>query len=113
MLLSVAPTNPFVVVSMLVILFGFLIHLISTIWFFVRYRGQQRVWYLKADAFSKIYTNSLFLSLFVCLSLFLKYVGQLNWITFIVLIVFLAGGYFVTVRGEKNVDNSRISSLRD
>lgn len=112
MFLAVAPVNPLVVAIMLIVLFGFLIHLISTIWFFVRFRGQQRVWYLKADAFSKIYTKSLFLSLFFCLTLFLQYVEQLNWITFVVLVVFLIVGYWVTVRGEKQAKPS-VGSIRD
>lgn len=102
MFLAVAPINPLVVALMLIVLFGFLIHFISTIWFFVRFRGQQRVWYLKAEAFSKIYTKSLFLSLFICLTLFLQYVGQLNWVTFTVLVVFLIVGYWFTARSEKD-----------
>jgi predicted membrane channel-forming protein YqfA (hemolysin III family) len=99
---SIAPSNPLIVGLFIFSLFCFLLFLLSTIWFLVSYRGQQRVWYLKTEEFAVIYRKSLFVSLFISLSLFLKYVGQLNWLTGGVLAALLVISYVFMVRFEKN-----------
>ena len=70
-------------------------------WFLILYKNEVRVWYLKDDAFDSIYKKSTFLSLGIVLSLLLKYLGQLNGITFVVLIILLLGYYLFSEKMGK------------
>jgi len=94
--LKYAPSNPLIVGAFLFVLLVFLLHLFSIIWFITKFRGQQRVWYLKIEDFNSIYAKSLYLSLFISLFLFLKYIHQLNYISVGMLIIVLGGGYYTS-----------------
>ena len=89
------------IVLFLIILFVLISNFVSFVWFLIWYKNEVRVWYLKEDAYESIYKKSTFLSLSIVLSLLLKYLGQLNGVTFIVLIIVLTGYYLMSEKMGK------------
>lgn len=97
---KIPPSAFYIVFLFLVLIFVLVSNLVSLLWFLIWYKNDVRVWYLKEDAYESIFKKSTFLSLSIVLSLLLKYLGQLNGITFVVLIFVLIGYYLLSEKME-------------
>ncbi|PIR43813.1 hypothetical protein COV24_01055, partial [candidate division WWE3 bacterium CG10_big_fil_rev_8_21_14_0_10_32_10] len=97
--LKIKPDNFIIIFAFLILLLLFLLYFLSFFGFVISYRGEQRVWYLKKEAYKKIYTNSMFFSLFIVLILALRYLKQFNYVTIGALVVVLGFGYFLNKKG--------------
>lgn len=99
----ISPSNFIVVLLFLTMLFITSSHLLSILIFLVRFRGEQRVWYLKEDDFQKIYVVSFYISIGIVLILALSYFSVLSIYTLIPLL-FLLGTVFWLQKKQTNAE---------